>query len=106
MVREVQSTAEYNQIVSKGKVVADFYANWCGPCMQIAPYYASLAAQFPNVTFIKVNVDIPHNRAAMQYAQVRAMPTFVFYHNGAMVDRLQGANTPYIQAKVAALSKR
>ena len=104
MVKEIANSEEYNQSVASGKVVVDFYANWCGPCVAIKDYYASLATTYPGVTFLKVNVDTGANKAAMGSANVRCMPTFVFYNNGSIVDRLEGANKATLDEKAKKLS--
>lgn len=71
-------------------VVIDFFATWCGPCMRIAPDVEAMAAQMPDVLFLKVDVDVCDSIAA-KYS-VRAMPTFVFIKNGIKVDSFSGAN--------------
>jgi thioredoxin 1 len=37
--------------------VIDFTATWCPPCRTIAPIFADMAKKFPNVVFLKVDVD-------------------------------------------------
>ena len=104
MVKEVADTNEYNAETGSGKVVVDFYANWCGPCVAIKDYYAELAAKNPGIKFLKVNVDTGALRGAMQAASVKCMPTFVFYNNGAITDRLEGASKDILAQKVATLN--
>lgn len=41
-------------------VVADFYADWCGPCKAIAPLYEQLSSQLSRpgkITFVRINTD-------------------------------------------------
>lgn len=38
-------------------MIVDFTASWCGPCQMIKPFFEQLAAEFPNVIFVKVDVD-------------------------------------------------
>lgn len=61
-------------------VVVDFYADWCGPCKAVSPILISLALEFKNVVFIKVNVDT--FKALSNKQGVKAMPTIVCYKNG------------------------
>ena len=106
MVREINTSDEYNQAVATGKVVVDFYANWCGPCVAIKDFYAGLASSNPGVTFLKVNVDTAANKGAMATAGVKCMPTFVFYHDGKQVDKLEGASKDALNQKVTSLNSK
>jgi thioredoxin 1 len=37
--------------------VADFWATWCGPCKLISPHFEKLEAKYPQIKFVKVDVD-------------------------------------------------
>ncbi|KAL0475297.1 thioredoxin [Neurospora intermedia] len=99
---KVGSSTQWRQILSSSAiVVADFYADWCGPCKMIAPVFESLSAKYskPNkITFCKIDVD-SQQEVAQQYG-VRAMPTFLILHNGSVIETIQGANPPALTAAV------
>ncbi|KAK1758695.1 putative 37s ribosomal protein rsm22 protein [Echria macrotheca] len=104
---KIGSAAQWRQIVnSSSVVVADFYADWCGPCKMIAPTFESLSTKYskPNrITFCKVDVD-NQGEVAQQYS-VRAMPTFLILHNGSVIQTVQGANPPALTSAVEAAVK-
>ncbi|KAJ7134656.1 thioredoxin-like protein [Mycena epipterygia] len=92
---EIQSIKQWNEIVQAstdaGKtVVVDFHAEWCGPCKQIAPKYNSLAAENPQVQFLRVDVD--QQTQIAQTFQVTAMPTFYAIKAKNVVGMLRGAD--------------
>ncbi|KOS21251.1 Thioredoxin [Escovopsis weberi] len=90
----IGSTAQWNSLLSGTSVViADFYADWCGPCKMIAPHFERLAKEHSRpkkVVFAKVNVD--DQSEVSQMNAIRAMPTFKIFHNGTCVETVQGAN--------------
>jgi thioredoxin 1 len=55
-------------------VLIDFYADWCGPCKMISPFFEQLSTEFSDVLFLKVNVDDVEAVAAA--CEISAMPTF------------------------------
>ncbi|KAH7349816.1 thioredoxin [Plectosphaerella cucumerina] len=84
-VIKVTSAAELDAILSSNKRVAvDFYADWCPPCRAIAPVFSELAEKHAaegKVAFVKVNTD--HVKDVASRYTITAMPTFVFFRDGA-----------------------
>jgi len=77
------------------------YADWCGPCKQIAPTFESLSTKYSKpkkISFCKVDVDSQGDVAQMY--NVRAMPTFLILRNGTVINTIQGANPPALIAAV------
>jgi len=76
-------------------VVVDFFAQWCGPCKVIAPKIEELAAEYPDVVFLKVDVDECEDIAS-DY-EITAMPTFVFIKHKQKIDAFSGANADKVK---------
>ncbi|MFQ5998279.1 MAG: thioredoxin [Candidatus Bathyarchaeia archaeon] len=71
-------------------VLADFYADWCGPCKVVAPIIDDLSKQYAGkMRFVKVNVDENADLAA-KYG-VQGIPTLIFFKGGQPVGRIVGA---------------
>lgn len=81
------------------------YADWCGPCKQIAPVYEQLSKSLsvPNrVTFVKVNSD-NLSEVAAEYG-VSALPTFIVFRDGKVDEKVQGANPTKLKSIVEKLA--
>lgn len=105
-VISVHSKKEFDSLLaassSKQLVVVDFFATWCGPCKEIAPKYAAMAAAFPHVKFVKVDVDECKD-LSQQYG-VQSMPTFKLLRARKVIDEMKGADEGTLREKVAALA--
>merc|ERR1712137_242477 len=99
-VRIIHSHEEFTQQLQNAAnlVVVDWSAQWCGPCNQIFPLVVQLSNDYPDVTFLKVDVD--ENRALAQAHGIRAMPTFHFFKKSAKVDELQGADAAGLESRI------
>ena len=63
-----------------------FHADWCHVCQQVKPDVVNLGQEFEGkVKFVRLNVDDPASRSAVQRYGVRATPTFVLLDNAGQV---------------------
>ncbi|GAB68013.1 thioredoxin [Plasmodium cynomolgi strain B] len=91
MVKIVGSQADFEAILSQNElVIVDFFAEWCGPCKRIAPFYEECSKKYTKMVFIKVDVD--EVSEVTEKENITSMPTFKVYKNGSVVDTLLGAN--------------
>ena len=64
---------------SDGKVIVDFWAEWCGPCHAVSPVLDRIADEH-NVKLVKVNID--EEQELQQRYGVASIPFMVLFENG------------------------
>lgn len=84
------NSSDFNNLKNSDKtVLLDFYADWCGPCRMVAPLLEEIAAEKPEITVAKVNVDDEPSLAAA--FGVSSIPTLVVMKNGQILKTAVGA---------------
>ena len=81
-----------NVLNSKGLVLVDFWAEWCGPCRQLGPILEAIDEEMGgDVTIYKMNVD-DSPETASQFG-IRSIPTMFLFKDGKQVGTKVGLNT-------------
>ena len=78
----------FEDVISEGVVLVDFYADWCGPCKMIAPVIEEIANERSDITVGKLNVDNDSEIAAR--FNVFSIPTLIIFEDGNEKTRLVG----------------
>jgi thioredoxin 1 len=92
----VKTLGEYSQILKNNRyVVANFSASFCKPCKEIAPFIEELVVSYPNITFLKI--DIEDASDISDYHNITSIPFFKFYKNEIEITSYCGTDKRIIQ---------
>ncbi|MFN4164087.1 MAG: thioredoxin TrxA [Ferrovibrio sp.] len=81
---------ESDVLKSSNAVLVDFWAEWCGPCKQIAPALDEIAGEMAGkLTIAKVNID--ENPMTPSKFGVRGIPTLILFKDGKPVSTKVGS---------------
>lgn len=88
MVKYLKKEDNYFDLVEKGILLVDFYADWCGPCKMLG----SVLEKIDYIDVLKVNTDEFPGLAAK--FGVMSIPTLCFYKDGLIMQKEIGYRTP------------
>jgi thioredoxin 1 len=79
------------ETLNEGRVLVDFFADWCGPCKVLKPTVNKFATEQSDVNVVLINVD-EHSDIASEFG-VRSIPTLLYMENGEVVGREVGTKS-------------
>jgi len=81
---------EFKDIINNSHkvVVVDFYAEWCMPCLMIAPIIDELSEKMKGVKFVKTNID--ENKELATNLNILSIPCIIIFKDGKEMERLIG----------------
>ncbi|MDP3992278.1 MAG: thioredoxin [Nanoarchaeota archaeon] len=89
-VTELDNGNEFKEFTEKGLVLVDFWADWCMPCLIMAPVMEELGKKFRGkVKFGKIDVD--ENGELAQKFRIMSIPNFVLFRDGKPIDQFIGS---------------
>ena len=88
-VKEI-TPEEFQKISGDTLILVDFYAEWCGPCRQMAPILEEISREEKSCEMYKIDVDKEESREFVSEQMVMSLPTLLFFKNGKRVDALIG----------------
>jgi thioredoxin 1 len=89
-VAVTDASFEDDVLKSTGPVLVDFWAEWCGPCKQIAPALEQIADELKGVVTI-AKLDIEESPTVPSRYGVRGIPTMMLFRDGKMASMKVGA---------------
>jgi thioredoxin 1 len=79
------------ETLNEGRVLVDFFAEWCGPCKVLKPIVEKFGEDQSEVKVVMLNVD-EYSDIATEFG-IRSIPTLVYLENGEVVNRVTGTQS-------------
>jgi len=80
---------EFADVIKSKVALVDFFAEWCMPCLMMAPVIEELSERIKKVKFAKVNID--ENSGLAGKFKVMSIPTLIIFKDGKEVERIIGS---------------
>lgn len=88
---KIINSEEFKNIRDNGKIVVDFYADWCGPCKMLSPILEEVSEDHQDIKFVKINVD-ENEELAAEFG-IMSIPAVFMLKDGNIVNKFLGAQS-------------
>lgn len=88
VIKVTSDTFEEEVLRSEKTVIADFNANWCGPCKMLAPVLEEVSEEMGETKFVSINVDDAADLA--ENYDIVSIPCLIVFKGGEEIDRSVG----------------
>ena len=88
IVKITTENFEAEVLNGQGRILVDFYADWCGPCKMLSPILEKITLENPEIKICKINVD-ENTNLAQKYG-VMSIPTVLVFEDGEVKETSVG----------------
>ena len=99
-IYEIQNAKDlYNILTTYANrlIVIDFYAPWCGPCKRLSAYLEQNISKYPNIIFLKINIDNDNCSEIVEKFKVTNIPRIIMFYNKTLVHDITGFKETELQ---------
>lgn len=84
----LEKSSDFNNLISKGDVLVDFFATWCGPCQMLGSVLEDIEEHVERIKIIKVDID--EFEDLTKEHGILSVPTMEVYKDGKLVRKEVG----------------
>ena len=97
VIKVTEANFEEKILNSSGVILVDFWAEWCGPCVSLAPILEEVSTE-SGIVLAKLNVD--ENPSLANEYKINAIPAVYVFVDGVAVETIIGLNSKEVYIKV------
>lgn len=75
-------------------ILADFWADWCPPCLALAPHLERVVNEY-NGQLLLAKIEVDDNMRLAGHYRLRGFPTVILFHNGEELGRFSGSRASH-----------